>query len=136
MILQRLKEDEYGTHGELLSDQGKPIGVYTLEHAWKENAPNVSCIPVGEYRCSSYSSDHFKDVWQVKNVPGRIAILIHAGNSLRDTHGCILVGMRPSKEGVGQSQAALIYLRSLMPPDFTLLIRGIGKKEALKGENA
>lgn len=126
MILQRLKEDIYGTHGELLDNYNAPTGIFTLEQLWRNNENNISCIPTGDYDCSSYSSDHFKDVYQVKNVPNRQAILIHAGNTVKDTHGCILVGLQAVSGGVAQSQKALAYLRTLVSGSFRLRIRGIG----------
>ena len=54
-------------------------------------------------------SPKFGYVPAVLNVPGFTDILIHAGNSDKDTRGCILVGRRdPAKpDWVGSSRAAL-----------------------------
>lgn len=67
--------------------------LYTLEEPWKENQRNISCIPTGVYRCTPHNGTRFKDVWRLESVPGRSAILIHAGNTTKDIEGCILVGM-------------------------------------------
>ena len=65
---------------------------YTLELPWRENQKQVSCIPAGQYQIALYNSVKFGPCFQVLDVPGRDAILIHAGNYNRDTHGCILPG--------------------------------------------
>lgn len=65
---------------------------YTLERLWLNNKPQISCIPAGVYQCSRHSSLKFGNVWEVDNVPNRADILIHNGNTIEDSHGCILVG--------------------------------------------
>lgn len=64
----------------------------TLEKPWLNNQQLVSCIPTGIYRCMRWNSPHFGDVFQVMNVPDRSNVLIHWGNYVKDTDGCILVG--------------------------------------------
>ncbi len=74
---------------------------HTLELPWKDNRTKLSCIPAGTYTSSPVRSPKFGDVYGVHNVPGRSAILIHAGNyggdiekGLKsDIEGCILLGM-------------------------------------------
>lgn len=68
------------------------LGIFTLELPWLENRRGVSCIPVGEYLMVWGWSPRFrKNFWRI-GVPHRQGILIHKGNYLRDTSGCILVG--------------------------------------------
>ncbi|OAE37632.1 DUF5675 family protein [Agrobacterium tumefaciens] len=79
-----------------LAGLSKPI--YTLEDEWRNNARGSSAIPVGTYRCVPHgwepnSPVKFKRVWHLLGVPGRDAILIHAGNTHKDTLGCILPGL-------------------------------------------
>lgn len=102
--------------------QGKTI-CYTLEEPWRGNARKVSCIPAGIYFCVPHNGAKWQNVWEVTGVPGREAILIHAGNTLADTEGCILVGMQPSAGGVAQSQNALAMLRKTLPANFWLEIK-------------
>lgn len=75
---------------------------FTLELPWRDNRPRRSCIPVGTYRCGIVQSPKFGRVYQVFDVPGRSAILIHPANFAGDVdlgldsqlHGCIALGMR------------------------------------------
>lgn len=106
----------------LLSVEGEPV-CWTLEDAWRANRISVSCIPDGSYELVPHDSEHFHSVWRVtvggKDVPGRTGILIHAGNSVDDTLGCILVGARWMQDGlararISDSQHALERLRVLL----------------------
>lgn len=88
------------TLGVLLDDStGLPI-CFTLELPYKDNRVDESCIPCGAYVCSHYSSDRFKDAYYIGNVEGRSNILIHKGNSLKETTGCILVGKSMKQKGL------------------------------------
>lgn len=121
VTLSRGKESAIGTLGTLVF-QGETL-CYTLEEPWRQNERKVSCIPEGRYYCVPHNGAHFKNVWHVTGVPNRDAILIHAGNTLADTEGCILVGLSPSPNGVAQSQAALAKLREKLPSEFWLEVR-------------
>lgn len=101
-----------------LTGLSRPI--YTLEEEWNGNKQNESCIPTGTYEVLPHAWDadtqfKFRRTWQLQNVPGRSGILIHAGNTRTDTHGCILVGLGMAIGGnmasVAQSQAAMDVLR-------------------------
>jgi len=118
VFLYRGKETAQGTFGTLVYN-GKTL-CYTLEEPWRNNQPRVSCIPQGRYLCTPHNGARFKNVWILHDVPQRSAILIHAGNTLADTEGCILVGMRPSPNGVAESQVALNLLRQQLPKEFFL----------------
>jgi hypothetical protein len=93
--LIRLEEDDrWGTMGMLLFQER--IFCATLEPSDVENAVNVSSIPAQQYWCERYSSPKFPNTYRVRNVPGRSKILFHAGNTIRDTAGCIILGQRHS----------------------------------------
>ncbi len=124
VILQRGAGSPAGTRG-CMTLNGDLL-CYTLERPWLENQNNISDIPPGFYTVIKHNSDKFKDVWEVTNVPGREAILIHAGNTVTDTHGCILVGLGIMDGGISKSQAALTKLRGIFPSGFRLEIRAAG----------
>ena len=72
----------------------------SIELPWKDNTPDMSCIPAGKYSCTWHMSPRFGWVYKVHDVPGRSDILFHAGNIAGDTDvgfktdskGCILLG--------------------------------------------
>ena len=88
--IRRIEQTEQGTIGVLLLD--RKIQCLTLEKHWRNNEPNISCIPPGNYTCQRITSQKFGQTYEVQNVPGRSSILFHAGNTYADTQGCILVG--------------------------------------------
>lgn len=96
-------ENSYGTFGRLFVND--EFICYTLEPCSKESRKGYKPfrIPAGTYDLSMnvvspkyrYRSPYlqFKGrVPRVLNVPGFDGILIHIGNWLKDTLGCILVG--------------------------------------------
>ena len=94
--LQREPADDQGTPGVLVA-AGQAWN--TLELPWRDNRRKLSRIPPGVYRCALVQSPRFGRVYHVRGVPGRDAILIHAGNVAGAipkyrTHvqGCILLG--------------------------------------------
>jgi hypothetical protein len=121
IFLHRTKEDEHGTHGVIKDEEGKVI-CYTIELPWLNNQRKVSCIPEGTYNCSAYTSKKYPDCWELQDVPDRDKILIHAGNTIKDTQGCILVGTSPSETGVAMSRKAMSKLREMLPPHFVVEI--------------
>lgn len=84
-----VESDIYPTLGVLYIDN--KFFCYTLEPSWKNNKLN-SCIPDGTYRLVHYRAHHFGNCLIVKGVKNRSGILIHKGNTARDTTGCIIVG--------------------------------------------
>lgn len=89
LTLVRLRENEWGTQGVLL-DEVKPLCT-TLERPWLNNQTNVSCIPAGEYYPVRGVFPKHGETFEIP-VSGRVAILIHKGNLVTDSNGCILVG--------------------------------------------
>jgi len=71
----------------------------TLELAWKDNEPRISCIPKGIYKTIPHTSPTFGECYWVQNVPKRAEILIHLANYASsskkhrtDLKGCIALG--------------------------------------------
>ena len=102
--------------------------IYTLENPWIDNKSYVSCIPADSYVCSKFSGVKYKDVWMVQGVPKRDHILIHYGNTAKNTDGCILLGLGAGEiDGVPailSSRDAVDYFRTLVgKKEFILQIR-------------
>jgi len=99
LIIKRVAHNHDGTFGVMLFDEhGSEDGllplVVTLEPTWVDNIRNISCIPVGEYKCVKRWSAKFEmETFEVTGVPDRSDIILHKGNTLKDTEGCILVGL-------------------------------------------
>lgn len=83
---------------------------HTLERPWINNEKNISCIPLGEYETEYYKSPRFGETFVVK-VPGRRGIIIHAGNYVSDTRGCILLGQQITYNVPYQGARRLLYSR-------------------------
>ncbi|MEH2700216.1 hypothetical protein GFL93_09430 [Rhizobium leguminosarum bv. viciae] len=124
----------------VISANGASLGVlsglsrtlYTLEEAWRENKPKVSCVPAGAYRCIPHGWEFGTTVskprtWELVDVPGRSAVLIHVGNTTKDTEGCILAGMglmvTQLLSSVSDSRIAIeLMRREVGPKEFMLTI--------------
>jgi len=70
----------------------KDLSLFTLELPWLDNKQNISCIPKGIYNITIHDSLKFKKCIKIWDVPNRTDILMHVGNSHRNSTGCILVG--------------------------------------------
>lgn len=65
----------------------------TLELPYLENKRNISCVPIGEYKCVLEYSDRFKkNLWELKNVPNRSECKFHSANYFKQLNGCIALG--------------------------------------------
>lgn len=95
LLLNRFLSDSKHTIGTLtIMDGNTPVCILkTLELPWKGNKVNVSSIPNGVYECTHEIHPTRGWVIRVHEVPNRSGVLIHMGNYLRDTNGCILPGL-------------------------------------------
>jgi len=114
-----------------LVHQGIPF-LTILERPWLFNKPNESCAPAGTYICKRYISQKYpaeKLAWIIQNVPGRTNMLIHAGNTIKDSKGCTLPGIGfgelEGEPAVISSREALRKLNEVTGgEDFELVIHG------------
>ena len=103
-------------HGELFYC-GEPL-CYTLERPKVSLKGEPICIPSGTYKTKMVYSPHFKiKLPQLLNVPCRTNILIHAGNYVKDTDGCILVGLDSKAFSLEHSKDALAKVLSIIKDD-------------------
>lgn len=123
LILERRYAKDNATIGALFV--GGEYQCDTLEDAVREvpgepvrkwKIPGNTAIPSGKYFIEIVNSPRFgPDTLSLIDVPGFSAIRIHAGNSIADTDGCILVGKAAG--GVilgGTSKPALKALKALI----------------------
>lgn len=116
VLLVRKETSDQGTFGKLIIPDSI-IELYTGELPWKDNAPNVSCIPEGKYVVNwTFSPSFKKHTYQIMNVPFRSGIRIHSGNYCGDTskgyhshvYGCVLLG---NNIGIMDKQKAVLLSR-------------------------
>lgn len=118
------KYNQGSTEGILVFMDGGKI-VYncnTLELPNKDNQFRISCIPEGVYQVAPHISPKFGKCFEVKEVQNRTAILFHAGNTVKDTHGCVLVGIYKSIGFVADSRKTLKKILEIAPKGFELHI--------------
>jgi hypothetical protein len=131
LILVRQLMDDNVTLGTLTlySDKHQVLQLKTLELPWKNNTPKVSCIPEGRYLCKyEYSTAFKKNLYELKGVPGRSEVKIHAANYTKELLGCIAVGLiykDMNADGIpdlGNSSVALAKLHDAIFPQREIYI--------------
>ncbi len=90
---------------------------YTCELPWNNNEVRNSCIPTGTYKVVRRKSPKYGAHFHVTGVPGRSLILIHIGNTARDTKGCLLPGLKLKTHWVEESREAMEKLQLLIPAE-------------------
>ena len=110
LTLYRRESSDQGTFGTILN-------WFTGELPWRDNQPDISCIPAGEYEATMAFSEHFRRMqYHLKGVPNRSVIEMHAANLMgaRDKgfraqlNGCIALG---EKLGSIDGQKAVLLSR-------------------------
>ena len=86
------------------------MSLWTLECPWRDNAIFISCVPDGSYTLVAFDSPEHPDCWVLTPIQNRNGILIHVGNTVTDTQGCILIGQSQKPGSVGNSRDALRQL--------------------------
>ena len=98
--LTRLDSSSQGTFGRFVAGG---LGLVSGELPWRDNAPNISCIPVGTYQCLFTPSERFRRrLYLVAGVDRRAGIRIHPANLAGDAskgyrcqlNGCLMLGER------------------------------------------
>ena len=120
--------------------------LYTIERPWIPTLEHLggknfkSCVPDGEYVLAPFGSDAHPDCWNLVNEnldvhlaqgqePGRWAILIHAGNYVRDVVGCIAPGLTADESHVWSSRLAMDKLNDLLGDgEHSLIIKPKGAR--------
>jgi hypothetical protein len=102
----------------------------SLELPWKDNDPDVSCIPKGTYigvKVDATVRIPYPHIL-IPNVPNRTGICIHRANFVSQLRGCIAVGvggMDINKDGqldVTESKKTFDALMAVLPETFEIVI--------------
>lgn len=96
--LKRFAYTPIGTFGTLYVD-GQYLCL-TVERPWRDNQPNVSCIPEGQHTMRKRTSNvvgrssggRFTEGWEICDVIERTFIMFHVANTMDDLEGCVGVG--------------------------------------------
>ena len=112
MIIERGASGATCTIGKMYVDS--VFSSYTLEDVDRQlesggtKIKGQTAIPKGSYKVVIDFSNRFqKQMMHVLNVPGFEGIRIHAGNTDKDTEGCILLGKVRSDNAVFNSREAV-----------------------------
>lgn len=108
LTLTRFDQTDTRTIGNLFVNNF--LECYTLEDAVRAGpkVPGQTAIPLGRYRVAMTFSQRFQRVLPLLlDVPNFTGIRIHAGNTDRDTEGCILAGRSRGSDGLLESRLAL-----------------------------
>lgn len=121
LFLERTSSSSNGTFGILtLQDDDNAIQqvAYTCEPP-PHGLGTYECMPAGRYWCIRHNSPKHPNSWEITNVPGHTAVLIHIGNTIADTKMCVLVGLELGKlngvPAILHSTDAMAKLDRLLP---------------------
>lgn len=102
------RQEEFTTgvlfvEGEMFCHTLEP---HCIDWTFEKKRMGKTAIPEGVYQVVEYPSARFKRMMPLLcNVPHFEGILIHSGQSVGNTAGCILVGERRGKDRLGKSQS-------------------------------
>ena len=120
LILTRTARRSDYTIGRLEEDNGTKI-CDTLEPTWRDyrggetKVKGHSAVPEGTYPVVVTRSPRFgRNLPLLVGVPGFEGVRIHAGNSPKDTEGCVLVGRNLQKGRLSDSRASLERLMNII----------------------
>lgn len=98
--------------GKKLCDTLEP---HAIDWTKEEKTPGKTAIPAGTYKLEMCYSPKFKTrMPYIVGVPHFEGIMIHVGNSVRETRGCVLVGERTFPSVLTHSRNALNRLLELL----------------------
>lgn len=70
----------------------------SLERGWRDNKPNVSCLPMGKHSLVLEYSNAFKtDLWEIKDTEPRTECKFHSASYWFHLEGCIALGRKHKK---------------------------------------
>lgn len=92
-IVEMSRQETSNENGTFSSIKiNKQLFGVTLEPSSRDNKPNESCIPAGQYIAKRVQSPAHGDTFRVQNVVDRSYINFHSGAIKKHTLGCIMLG--------------------------------------------
>lgn len=135
ILVNRFKSNEFSTLGQMYLDGD--FKCYTVEDAYHPTKIwGRTRIPAGEYTVhlrkppeapskfdprysAKFGIDFYHGMLELEGVPNYSGVMIHIGNSAKDTEGCILVGMganqNPDADGSFQVTHSEEAFREIYP---------------------
>jgi hypothetical protein len=112
LFLKRQVKTKDFTLGELFIDGiSFCMTVEDMERMPGEKVYGKTAISAGSYKVIVNVSNRFKkEMPLLLNVANFEGVRIHAGNTAEDSHGCIIIGMIRTLNGVGMSRIAFTKL--------------------------
>ena len=113
-LVRKLGTAEF-TEGKLYIDD--VFECFTVEDAVRAvKVQNATAIPAGTYEVTQSMSNRFQKILpEVLNVPNFTGVRIHAGNSSKDTEGCIIVGSINDKDDDDWVSGSVVAMSRLQP---------------------
>lgn len=137
--IYRYNKSDQGTRG-IISAPG--FFCHTLELPDRNNQPNISCIPTGEYECLYVKIKRRiggrRELYWLKHVDGRTGVLIHAGVFAGDKSkgfksnvlGCIQfgyeIGQLKGQQAIFRSRECIAdFIEYMNKEPFKLIIKEV-----------
>jgi len=115
LSLKRSIQNELLTVGVLslhINNTEIELSFFSIEPPFRNNTPFISCILPGSYAVFLNHSKKFGNTLRIEDKNNRSNILFHAGNSVKDTNGCILLGTSYANKYLSYSKFAIDKLYS------------------------
>lgn len=111
LLLKRSSFESEGIFGVLSSVDQSCIVASTLEHAFPDGQDFKPIITIGSYTCvrGMHRLAHMAEPFETFEITGVVShtkVLLHAGNTNKDSEGCVLLGKSRVGDMITQSRVA------------------------------
>jgi len=127
--------ERWGGRYSVLSSHDGEVLCWVMERRWRDNTPNVSCVPRGLYELVPHHGEKYQDTWALEGdyvsaAPSdkpRYACVFHQAVFPSDLQGCLAPCWSVGATGMaldshGAMRALLNYLSKQPQPHRLMLI--------------